>query len=289
MQKDFTFLLPVYNEEIKIKRLIDYYSNYGQIIIIDNFSNDQTTNIAKQCGCEVYQIANNGSQQSEEWMRKALALSPTQYVIILSSSEFIPPATLKIYSDVASKKSHNLVSNCVISYTCGSYIPMWDTLFKSNKRRIERLFNRDELDLEHIFIHAPYTTKNGLGILYLPDSPEYNIVHLRDSDMKSLTNKHFNYAVVEANQIIKNGIALHLRSVLKRCIGDLIRYIRLNRSAKGLIAFRELWARIMLHFMIYFLVREGRDGYDIDYSRKRTTQLWNSLVDDAKQINKNIR
>lgn len=289
MQKNFTFLLPVYNEENKIERLIDYYCQYGHIIVIDNFSNDSTVALAKERGCEVFQIANNGSLQSAEWMRQALILSPTQYVLLLSSSEFIPPDTLTVCSEVARTKSHNMVSNTVVSYTCGSYIPMWDTLIKPAKRRIERLFNRDELDFNSIFIHAPYKTKRGDDVLYLPDVPKYTIAHLRDSDMKSLTLKHLNYAVVEANQIINGGLQLPFRSVLKRCLSDLIRYQRLASSAKGLIASRELWARVMLHFTIYFLVREGQNGCGIEYSRQRTTQLWESLVDTTTRSPKSMQ
>ncbi|WP_146180881.1 glycosyltransferase [Limnohabitans sp. 2KL-17] len=282
MQKHFTLLLPVYNEENRIERLIDYYSDYGHIIVIDNFSNDSTLTRAKERGCTVVQIANNGSLQSAEWVRQALIISPTQYVLVLSSSEFIPPATLKVCSEVARTKSHNMVSTSVVSYTCGSNIQLWDALIKPVGRRIERFYNRDELDFDSIFIHAPFKTKRGGDILYLPNDPQHTIVHLRDSDLKSLTHKHLNYAAVEANQIINGGLRFTLRSVFKRCLSDLIRYQRLDSSAKGLVASRELWARVMLHFSIYFLVREGQDGYGIDYSRKRSTQLWESLVDTAR-------
>ena len=277
----YTIFLPVCNEEARIARVIGYYAAFGRIIVIDNYSSDRSAALAQECGCEVYQIANNGTGQTKEWMRQVLALSPTRYVLLLSCSEFIPPAAMWVFEEVARMGQYNMVTNVVVSYTCGADIQLWGGLFGHVERRIERFFNSKELDYNSIFIHAPFKTKRSNDVLQLPNDPRYNITHLRDSDIQGLTRKHLGYAVVEACHIFEAGGRLPLRQVLKRCIGDVIRYLHLTRRAKGLIASRELWARVMLHFMTYYLVREHWEGYDIDYSRQRSTQLWESLVETA--------
>ena len=46
------------------------------------------------------------------------------------------------------------------------------------------------------------------GTLNLPNDGQYNVAHLRDSDIRSLTHKHMDYAVVEAQQIQALPIAI---------------------------------------------------------------------------------
>lgn len=281
--RHYTFILPVKNEERRISRVIEYYRTYGTILVIDNFSTDYTIQRAKDLGIEVVQIGNNGSIQTEEWMRKVLALSPTSYVALLSCSEYIPPRSLEKFEEVAKTKSHNLISNVLVSYTCGSNIQLWDSLVKRTARRTERFFNRDYLDYKSIFIHRPYKTLAGNDILILPDDECYKIIHVRDSDLKSLTFKCFDYASVETKHIIANGNSFSKYELFKRILADLVRYLNLPRAAKGFIAFRELWARVFMHLSIYFLVWEERENLGIEYSREQSSKLWNSLVSSHKE------
>lgn len=278
MQNAYTLLLPACNEEARIGRVIDYYAKYGRVIVIDNFSSDRTASIAKERGCEVIQIPNNGSVQTKEWMQETFSHTPTQYVLLLSCSEFIPPASLRRFEEVARAKSHDMVANVVISYTCGADIPLWGSVLRPAERRIERFFNKDEVDYDAVFIHAPFKTKGKGGTLSLPNDSKYNVAHLRDSDIRSLTRKHMDYAVVEAQQIIASRSDFRLWTALTRSLVDVVRYFRLPRAVRGVIARREVWGRIMMHFSIYFLVREGLEGVDINYSRRQSAQLWESLA-----------
>ncbi len=277
-QNHYTFILPVWNESARISRTINYYRTYGRIIVVDNFSTDDTVECAKMLGCEVVQVSNDGSIQTKEWTSKVFALSPTSYVALLSCSEYIPVVTLEKFEEVARTKSHNLVTNGLISYTCGANIQLWNQLFMQTERRTERFFNKNNLDYENIFIHSPYRTESGTDILILPYDNGYNIIHFRDSDVKSLTLKCFGYASVEAKQMVACGKRLSAFGLFKRIFGDLIRYIKLPRAAKGFIALRELWARVMMNITIYFLVREEVDSLGIEYSRNKSNELWTSLV-----------
>lgn len=278
MQTAYTLLLPASNEEARIGRVIDYYARYGRVIVIDNFSSDGTARIARERGCEVVQIANHGSIQTREWMLEAFAHAPTPYVLLLSCSEFIPPEALHRFEEVARSESHDMVSNVVISYTCGADIPMWGPLLRRSERRIERFFRKDAVDYDAVFIHAPFRTRGTRGTLDLPDDRRYNVAHLRDSDIRSLTRKHMDYALVEAQQLIAARADLPLRTVLARSLVDILRYFKLPPAARGVIAGREVWARIMMHFSIYFLVREGLEGVDMDYSRRQSARRWDALV-----------
>lgn len=285
-QNNYTFILPVWNESSRIERTINYYHPYGRIIVIDNFSTDNTANLAKELGCEVVQMPNNGTIQTKEWMSKALALSPTSYVVLLSCSEYIPPDALLKFEEIARANSYTLVTNVLISFTCGKNIQIWNQLFKNTERRTERFFNRDYLDYTEIFIHAPYRTVSETGVLDLPNNDSYNIIHLRDSDITSLTYKHFDYASAESKQMISSDKCISLTLLSKRILADIIRYILLPRSAKGFIAAREVWARVLMNISIYYLVREESEGLGIEYSRMQSNKLWKTLVNTNKSLSK---
>ncbi len=274
----YTFILPVYNESDRVSRIINYYKQYGKIIVVDNYSTDDTADKVKKLGCEIVQIRNSGTIQTKEIMNEILRISPTKYVALLSCSEFIPPHTLRVFEEVAKSNSHNLVRNVLISFTCGENIQIWDGILNKIDRTTERFFNKEELDYESIFIHAPFKTTNQSDVLTLPNDAKYNIIHLRDSDLSSLMQKHISYAAAEAKQMEECGIKLSLYAVTKRILADFIRYLKLPSSAKGFIAKRELWARIVLNVSIYIFYRETMEGKGIEYSRNKSNELWNRLA-----------
>jgi glycosyltransferase involved in cell wall biosynthesis len=274
----FTMVLQVCNEEARIRRVLDYYSRFGRIIVIDNNSTDNSASIAGEFGCRVISISNEGSAQTPEWFRHVFAQVDTTYVLLLSCSEFIPPKAMVEYNRVAQEKCYKMVTNVVISHTCGEDIQIWGGRFTNIVRRTERFFNRDELDYDAIFIHAPFRTRRGDDVLHLLSDKKYNIVHLRDSDIRGLTSKHLAYAMVEAEQIVTHNGRISVWRLLNLVVSDLIRFIRLPFKKKNLISTREIWARVMMHITIYFLVREQKEGKGIEYSREKSNELWSALV-----------
>src|SRR6267142_1957423 len=86
--QSFTMILPVFNEEARVKRVVDYYRPFAKLIVVDNYSTDGTLPILQELGVEVIRHRNEGSLQSPEGLRFMLSLSSTPYVLFLSCTEF---------------------------------------------------------------------------------------------------------------------------------------------------------------------------------------------------------
>ena len=68
--KIITAYVPVYNEENRIRKFLDYYSQFlEQIIVVDNFSRDKTFDIANSYkNTKCYRKKNNGATETNEWL-----------------------------------------------------------------------------------------------------------------------------------------------------------------------------------------------------------------------------
>jgi len=277
----FTMILPVCNEESRIQRVLDYYKNVAPLVVCDNFSRDRTREITENNGVQVIQKKNDGSAQTPEWTREVFSGIDSDYVLWLSSSEFIPMTMLEKFDEIAQSHEFGMVENVVISHTCGEEIPLWGGRFNLFNRRIQRFFNRHELNYDAVYMHAPFQIKDPARCKRMENSKLYNIIHLRDSDAYSLLFKHLSYSVVEARQIVENGKSFtFLRLILLLMKEGARLFLVPFRQWHG-VAFREIWARIVMHTTIYCMVWELKNDKGIEYSKRRNSELWGKLMTES--------
>lgn len=274
----FTMILPTYNEESRVRRIVDYYKPFAKIIVVDNFSTDKTVDILQTIGIEVVRHKNNGSIQTKEWMNFITTIIDTEYVLLLACTEFISPPLLALYNEVAIKKEYDLVSNVRDSYTCGELIPLWGGRFKGTDARIERFMNMHTLNLDAIKIHGHFLPNDKNRILYLPREKDHVIAHLRDSDAFSLINKIADYASVEALHRARNGNAITFSKLVLLSLKEFLRFLLLPPSKWNRVAMREIWTRIVMHSIIYWIGWEIRKDRGREYSLKKNEQLWKQLI-----------
>jgi glycosyltransferase involved in cell wall biosynthesis len=97
-----TYIL-CHNEELYIPYLVRHYSQFGKIIILENNSTDNTVELAKSLGCEVwiYDIPDhNGEKMLTEIREQCWRKSQADWVMIVDADEFIfHPLLLKILSE----------------------------------------------------------------------------------------------------------------------------------------------------------------------------------------------
>jgi len=277
----FTIIVPVYNEEKRIKRIVDYYSTIAPMIVVDNFSTDDTEKILRESGVSFIKLKNDGTTQTPEWTRNVSAMINTDYVLFGSASTFYPRKLMEKFDEVARSGEYGMVDNVIESYTCGEYIPIWRGLVTLSDRRHQIFFNRHEIDYDSIFIHRPYKIKDMGRVLTLPNSSEYNIIHLRDSDAYSLLTKCLSYSFVEANQIIAAGNDFSVFSLFVWSFKEMLRLVRLPFKQWHGVTFREIWARIFLHTMIFWMVWELKSNNTLEKSRCKSEMLWNNLIRES--------
>lgn len=271
-------ILPVCNEEKRIRRVIEYYKGIAPILVIDNYSKDQTEAIVKEYGLQLIKKNNHGATQTPEWVREVFALVSTDYVLWLSASEFIPMGAIEKFDEVARQKQYGMVENVVISYTCGENLPLWGGRFKFIDRRIQRFFNKHELDIDAVYMHAPFKVKDPARCLKLPSAECHNIIQLRDSDIRSLTTKHLNYSLVEAAQIVAANKRFTVLRLMLLIAKELVRIFQVPIRKWHGVTIREIWARIFMHITIYWMVWEIRNNKTLPYSESENSKVWDELV-----------
>lgn len=270
----FTMVLPTYNEAARVRRVVDYYRPFAPILVVDNESKDETPEIVRALGLRMVRFANGGTIQTPEWFRHVASLLDTDYFLLLACSEFLPASLIERLDEIARSRSADVVSCVRRIYTCGEMMPeVW-----GREPRAERFFNRSGLDFDDIVIHGRYRSLDPGRDLHLPPEEPYAISHLRDSDAVSLMKKHTEYGAVEARHRIEAGKPPGFRWLLSQIWGEIRRYRRVRLFRRGRLAVREVWARIVMHSIIYWVGWELREGRTLEWSRRRSDELWDRLT-----------
>ena len=278
--KSYTMLLTVYNEEARVKRVIDYYRPFAKIIVVDNYSEDRTPTVVKDLDVELVQYKNPGTAQTPECIKYFFSLVGTDYILFLSCSEFMPVPLLELFEGIASQKTYDVVSCVRDSYTCGELIPLWGGRFRGMEARVDRFINKHGIDPDKIVIHGKNTPLDKERVLSLPRDARYVIIHLRDADAKSLIKKIVDYASVEAQHRSRQGRPLTGYQFVIALLKEIFRFIQLPFSKWNRIALREIWVRMVMHSITYWIGWELRNQRTIQYSQNQSEKLWQKLVAD---------
>lgn len=280
MHKSYTMVLPVYNEESRVKRIVEYYKPFAKLIVVDNYSTDRTVDILNDLDVQVVRYKNPGTVQTPECFKFFCSLVETDYVLLLSSSEFIPAPLLELFEEIAANQSYDLVSSVRDSYTCGELIPLWGGRSRHLEARVERFFKKDAVDLDQVVIHGNFVPFNKNRVLNLPRDERYLMAHLRDVDTVSLLKKSIEYANVEASHRAANGNPVTLSKLVLLLMKEVVRFFHLPVSVWGRLALREVWARTIMHSVTYWVGKELiHEKLTLDYSHKANADLWERLVD----------
>ncbi len=279
----YTMILPVFNEEARVERVVEYYRRFARLIAVDNYSTDNTLSLLKDQDVETVQFKNPGTTQTPECLQYFNSLAKTDYVLYLACSEFIPATLLDLFEETAASHRYDVVSCVRDSYTCGELIPLWGGSIKGLDARIERYFNKHALDLDKVVIHGHFLPRDSNRILYLPRDQRYIITHLRDTDAKSLIIKSTDYAFVEAHHRSRKGKQVTCFKLTLLFLKEVIRFFQLPFSKWNKIALREIWARMIMHSVTYWVGWELRTGKNIEYSHERNEELWRKLVAEQSE------
>jgi hypothetical protein len=268
----FTMVLPVFNEEARVARVIAYYRPFARLLVVDNFSKDRTVELARAAGVEVVQHANAGTTQTPEWMRHLATLLETDYFVGLSCSEFIPSALLAVFDEVARTGSADVVSCACSDYTAGEPFPKFWT-----GAGVQPFMNVRALDYDAIKIHGAFAPLRAGRTLSLPPEERYTVTHLRDADAVSLVKKHADYAATEARDRIRSGKRVGGLFLARALYKELRRFLAAPLS-RDRITLRESWGRAVMHSITYWVAWELRADKGLDYSRRESGRLWERLV-----------
>lgn len=93
--KDLTVVILTFNERLHIERCLKSVSSLtARVVIVDSFSNDETCNIAKQMGAEIYKNEFVNQAQQFQWAMDNCRIN-TEWVLRLDADETVDSKLVK--------------------------------------------------------------------------------------------------------------------------------------------------------------------------------------------------
>jgi glycosyltransferase involved in cell wall biosynthesis len=83
-RRNISVIITTFNEEANIRRCLDNLDGFGEIIVVDSFSNDRTLEIAREFPATVYTRAYRSAADQKNW---ALERARNDWVLILDADE----------------------------------------------------------------------------------------------------------------------------------------------------------------------------------------------------------
>lgn len=196
---NITFVIFTQNEEKRIEYPIKCLLPYGEVLISDDNSTDNTVAVSTKLGAKVIkrQFHKTPVENKEEadFIFKQLK---TDWVFWGFADEMIPKTCLDLYTKIAKENKYKIVVQNI------------KTLFFDNNSVIlpglinMKFFRKDSLDFTDNKIHqigkfAKHVRPNDL--LYLPPIDEYSIYHFSVDMTENLFSKYNIYTSVQARDM----------------------------------------------------------------------------------------
>lgn len=175
------------NEEAQIERCLESLKDVAdEIIVVDSYSIDRTTEICRRYGCKITTRPFTGYGIQRQY---AVGLTTFPYVLSIDADEVLSPA---LREAIIAMKNEGLKDNIyslrIINYYCGR--PVMHSGWKPVTQ--VRLFNKRYANWNLVDLAERVTFPNSLAPKVLPGC----IHHYRCNSNKELVNKEMRHSVI---------------------------------------------------------------------------------------------
>lgn len=260
MKGNISFVICVYNEEKRIGSVIKNFINYGEVVVLDDGSTDNTKAITESLGAKFYIRPKSDKVflENQEMYDFIKTVVKTDWIYWGFADNLMPRQLLEKLVELSHQK--------IIKYV---YLPIHTFLWGNVKSPILKgaypnFFMKDMVDFSLNKIH-------GLGrflgnkeeILRLPDKKEFAIRHYSLYDLNKFVVGHLRYANAEAQQKFSDGnkfSAFYL-------VGGMLRYFFMyfkrgfRTGSSGLIV---SLCNMFFRFMVYARLYELENNITLD-------------------------
>jgi len=238
---EITFLVFTYNEERRLEYILRCIQNYGNIIIIDNFSKDKTREIASNYTDEIYTFKNPGYVENEETMSFALNKIKTKWAYLTYVDELLPRQLLEKLVEISKQNNYQIVEIYRKNFMYGQEI------YNYGKHHL-RMFIPEYVDFKDNIVHK-------LGQYLAPQEKIYKIEkkddtviwHFSSYNSSKLELAHNRYADLESKQLHE---IKHLEFSGLRVLWTLIFYF--FGTYFGLGGFRGGWPGLFISIQVAY-------------------------------------
>lgn len=228
VKSNITFIIFAYNEEKRIEYVLKCFKDYGKVMVIDNYSEDKTIEIASRYTDLIYQYKNPGWVENKEVTDFVFDKVDTDWVYFAYVDELATKTLLDKLVDLSLQTKYKVVYITRRNYHYGL-----KELYLENAY-LPRFFKKGAINFENNKIH-------GFGeivvpkdeIIHLPRKDEYSVHHFSTYDISKFEINHNKYSDIEAKDKFKNNIRFSPFKLLLIPIATFFKYYFVNGGWKS--------------------------------------------------------
>lgn len=248
-----TFVIFTFNEAPRLPNVIKNFRRYGRILVVDNFSTDETIAIARAAGCDVLLNKNTGWVEDFETTERVKTAVQTPWIYWAFADEILTEDVLAEIKEVVEANQFDVVTILRKNYFYGQFCHEVAATYQT------KAFKKAAIDFRNNTIH-------NFGQIMVPDKRVYRmppskfIHHLITNTIDSYLGTINRYTNMEA----ESKPASELDKPLSYYLSLPLKTIYHDFFLRGSIRVGQAGVSLSLLMMIYSLVRAMK-GYERKY------------------------
>jgi glycosyltransferase involved in cell wall biosynthesis len=237
-KQGITVIIHTLNEEKNLVNCLESVKWADDIVLIDNYSEDKTVEIAKKYTDRIFYYERMG--YIEPARRFAVEQALNEWVLIVDADEMVPMRMKQKLESIVVDDIGDVVSIPHNNYFFGSKMertgwgPLQDTHYRFYKKSLVELSDK---------IHSNPEISESARIISIED-PDEGFVHFNYFDVEQFVEKMNRYTSIEAEGLFDAGDDLSTRQLALRVFDEFkLRYISFKGYKEG---FRGLSMSLMM-------------------------------------------
>lgn len=262
---NYTAVILARNERERLPLVLKNFECLVNVLVVDNYSTDETREIAESYKRRWIQVQNEGGFcETEEWMQQVWPHLTTPYMLLAACAESLPISLLAAYDSIAINGQYAVVLANRISITAGLPIPIdYPPAWLSWKYQGEiRFFRKGAVCYLGNQVHnRGRITVKDCYVLKLGRDPDFCFYQYRDYDASETEAKHNVYNNTLALQLYKKGEKPDfIKWVFRALRKFLVTYFLYGGFRFGILGFMHCYYRFHMELGIYFRIYEYHRG-----------------------------
>lgn len=208
VKSNITFIIFTYNEEKRIKYPIKCFLPYGEVIVSDDSSTDNTVKIAEKLGARVIKRKTHlPFVENKEETEFIFSHVDTDWVFWGFADEIVPKTCLELYKKISSESQYKIViqKRKTLLYDSNSEFVPCDVSIN--------FFKKDALNFSDNTIHQMGKFSSHVKpseVLYLPSIDEYSVYHFSCYNTENVIRNFNIYSSLHAQSTSENFLGIKL-------------------------------------------------------------------------------
>jgi glycosyltransferase involved in cell wall biosynthesis len=258
----FTVVIATKNEEARIAAVIEPFLGRAEILVVDNFSTDQTLEILSKIGVSFVSMHHPG-YLDRAWYESVFKYVKTEYILLSFCGHSHPPKLIDLYCEISANRSFAAVINCYQVYCYGRPANGWYTPSMYHREGI-KFFSKKYLNLEGTSIHKEIKINcSESEIKMVPKSIDYLVSIFRDDNVLSNNEKHDRYCLHDSESRYQGGERTNAIKILASLIWHFfLAYFARGSYLQGVPGLASAYWITTYLVNTQFMIWEKQMGYD---------------------------